>query len=709
MAQQLIEMRTPAAYSGVQAYATRHAGTDAGALAYLAIGYARLLDRSFPEAKAALAKAQVRAGELADYVRYFQAEAALGTNEPEKAIAALKDFQKDSQDSIFVRDAAPVYGNALIAADRPQEAVTFLETNRLPQRADIELALGRAYLRAGETAKGLEVLRHLYFTLPLSPEAATAATEMKTQGSALAGSFADRRSRADLLMKGSHWAEAATDYRALLADAPAEERGNLQVLLGVALRHEGNANEGRRLLESAQATGEANAQKLYQLGEIARTADDANAMKANLDLMRKEAPTSPWFEQALISAGNKFLLERDYAHAISVYQESAESFPAGARGSYAHWKAAWLSFRLNRLADAKLGFETQIADYPAGVEVPAAIYWRARIAEQEGETAKARAWYTRCAQRFKNYYYGILSRERLTALGSSASPVAHDAVLDHIPGIAPVGEGARETQPPPDDLRMEKSKLLANAGLIEFAVRELQAADGGKGANWATLQIAQVYSEAGQYHRALQFLKRAVPSYYSMEISELPRQYWNRLFPIPYWGDLRHFSNENGLDPYLVASLIRQESEFNPSAISHANAWGLMQLLPTVGRGEARALHVKRYSTDALLTPAVNIQLGTHYFKAMVNQYKGQVEYALAAYNAGTNRVDDWMAIGGYRDVPEFVESIPFTETREYVQAIVRNAHVYRKLYPERPEDAVRTQAPTAEAEPKSAKGKPKG
>jgi soluble lytic murein transglycosylase len=93
----------------------------------------------------------------------------------------------------------------------------------------------------------------------------------------------------------------------------------------------------------------------------------------------------------------------------------------------------------------------------------------------------------------------------------------------------------------------------------------------------------------------------------------------------------------------------------------------------------------------------------------MVNQYRGQVEYALAAYNAGTNRVDDWMAIGQYRDIPEFVESIPFTETREYVQAIVRNAQVYKKLYPERPEDAVKTAAPTAQAEPKVSKGKPKG
>ena len=138
----------------------------------------------------------------------------------------------------------------------------------------------------------------------------------------------------------------------------------------------------------------------------------------------------------------------------------------------------------------------------------------------------------------------------------------------------------------------------------------------------------------------------------------------------------------NALDPYLVASLIRQESEFNPGAVSHANAYGLMQLLPNVGKSEAKAAHIKHFSTEQLLAPNVNIQLGSHYFKAMVTQYNGQVEYALAAYNAGSNRVDEWLQSGHYRDVPEFVESIPFTETREYVQAIVRNSKVYLRLYP---------------------------
>jgi soluble lytic murein transglycosylase len=167
-------------------------------------------------------------------------------------------------------------------------------------------------------------------------------------------------------------------------------------------------------------------------------------------------------------------------------------------------------------------------------------------------------------------------------------------------------------------------------------------------------------------------MKSAVPSYFAIDISVLPRPYWGYLFPRPYWTDVCRFAAENQLDPYLVAALIRQESEFNPGAVSRANAFGLMQLLPTTGKNTAKELRIRGFRTETLLVPNVNLQLGTRYFHDMVDHYNGQVEYALAAYNAGN-----------YRDVPEFVESIPFTETREYVQSIMRNARIYRRLYPQ--------------------------
>jgi soluble lytic murein transglycosylase len=106
-------------------------------------------------------------------------------------------------------------------------------------------------------------------------------------------------------------------------------------------------------------------------------------------------------------------------------------------------------------------------------------------------------------------------------------------------------------------------------------------------------------------------------------------------------------------------------------------------LLPATGKKTAKELHIHGFRTETLLVPNLNLQLGTRYFRDLVEHYNGQVEYALAAYNAGPNRVEDWLSAGNYRDVPEFVESIPFSETREYVQSSMRNARIYRRLYPQ--------------------------
>ena len=171
-----------------------------------------------------------------------------------------------------------------------------------------------------------------------------------------------------------------------------------------------------------------------------------------------------------------------------------------------------------------------------------------------------------------------------------------------------------------------------------------------------------------------------MPNYFAVDLPSLPRTYWEALFPKPYWTDLKRFSSANALDPYLVASLIRQESEFNPGAVSRENAVGLMQLLPKTGKTVAKQEKLRHFSDQQLFTPGVNLELGTRYFRSMVDKF-GAFEYALAAYNAGSDRVQDWFGQGKYRDPQEFVESIPFTETREYVQAIMRNANVYRQLY----------------------------
>jgi soluble lytic murein transglycosylase len=682
MARQLVEFRTPPAYAGVEGYAHAHAGTEAAALAWFAIGYAHYLDAQYPAAISALQKAQPQIGELKDYVAFFIGNSYVLSNNPEEAMAYLRDFGTRFPDSLYAHDANIAYAKSLLALNQPSEAIRLLEANRTPANAETEYYLGKAYVQSGQAKTGAEILQRIYYEYATSYLADGAYADLRkipAETTLPPVTYAQHLKRADALYKARRYPAAADEYQYVVDLAPPGRQSAGLIQLANSYIKDGNTRKAKEALGRIPDDGsDASAEKWYQQAEIARTANDDGALQNILEHMRSSTPKSPWLEAALMSAGNMYLLRKDYDRAIDYYREIHQRFPEGTKAAYAHWKCAWLTYRQNRKDEARKYFEEQVEFYPGTNEVPNAMYWRGRMAEDDRDYGVARAYYQKLSGRYRNYYYAVLARRRLTTL--PAAPAVTVAALQRVSSAAALDPTSQITSPPEDDLHYNRAKLLENAGMTDLAVHELQAGS-STGPSWDMLEIAKIYTSGGEYFRALQALKRAISGYFSMDVGELPSPYWQGLFPRPYWDALRNYSEENGLDPYLVASLIRQESEFNPSAISRANAYGLMQLLPRTGKGEAKKTGLSHYSTDSLLNPDVNIELGTHYFRAMVDHFGGQVEYALAAYNAGADRVEDWRAAGNYRDVEEFVESIPFTETRDYVQAIVRNAEVYKKVY----------------------------
>jgi soluble lytic murein transglycosylase len=681
MAQQLIQDRSPAGYAGVEAYGRAHAKEDAGALAWLVVGYAHVLDHEFAKAIEPLNRAKPLAGDLGDYVTYYLGTCYLQTGHQAEGLAALANFSATYPDSLLARDAHLTYASALLSEGRASEAADLLEKDRLPARSDIEFTLGRAYAALKQYPKASDALANVYYNMPLAAEADSANDELKKLPISYQPTPTQRKTRAELLMKAKRYNDAVDQYRELAILATADSRPAAELALADALHRSGRNREAKAEVTSLSGTTpDQNAQRLYILAEVAWASDENDLFYRTVDQLRQAMPTSPWLEQSLLLVANLHLVHHEPDQALDAFRELQQRFPNGTRASYAHWKAAWLTLRLGRTEEAKKEFEEQIAVYPNGNETSNALYWRARIAEEENQPAMARAFYQKLSDRYRNYYYAALGRERLKKLPESSDQPEQYPLLDRVPPLDHAEKITLE-EPPADDLHLQKAKLLGNGGLVDFAVRELQAAANDDKGNWELAETAQIYTDTGHYDRALEIMKHSVPSYFAVDIPMLPREYWEALFPRPYWSDLKKFSTANGLDPYLVASLIRQESEFNPLAVSRANAVGLMQLLPRTGKLVAKQESLRRYNASQLYTPTVNLELGTRYFRGMVDQFGGSFEHALAAYNAGSDRVEEWIGQGPYRDSPEFVESIPFTETREYVQAIMRNASVYRQLY----------------------------
>ena len=213
MAQQLLQDRSLAAYAGVEAYARAHAKEDAGALAWLVVGYAHVLDREYAKAIDPLSRAKVHAGDLGDYVDYYLGTSYLQTGHTAEALATLTDFAKAHPDSLLVRDADVSYSGVLMEEGQAAEAAALLEKDRSPVRSDVELALGRACATAGQTAKAAEIFANIYYTMPASAEADAAYGELRKLPSVPPPTASQLKTRADGLMSEKRYADAADEYR----------------------------------------------------------------------------------------------------------------------------------------------------------------------------------------------------------------------------------------------------------------------------------------------------------------------------------------------------------------------------------------------------------------------------------------------------------------------------------------------------------------
>ena len=679
MAQQLAALRSSAAYQGVESYAHQHTG-EAAAAAYLALGHAATLDHRYPEAMIAFGRAQSSGEVLDDYADYLGAQAAYRANRGTEAYSLLEHFETKYPDSIFVQNAPLLLANLHLQQNDSQGALAALDVLRetpMVTHADYLLVLAHANQVAGKTSQAAAIYRELYRKHPLSNEAVQARQQMQQMGMDL--SPAELKVHADQLFNAKRYSDASEQYHAIARDSTSLTQGDRDALLIYAavcdlkLKH-----LNRREVEKLPETGDDSAAlKLYLLSELLRNEGDTSGHDRIVAEMVNRFPSSRWLEEALYSGGNMYLLRHDAARAAERYSQLTKYFPASSYSPSAHWRWAWMMYRMRQFPQAAHLMEEQVQRYPAGIEVPSALYWRARIYEnEEGKLPEAYAYYSTLAESYCNFYYADLARRRMRVLGKQPA-IADSPVLASVRRL-PTPE--LEDAVPEGDPHYIKAKLLANAALNEYIGPEIMASSTSSA--WGDLAQAEIYSSFGEHTRALQSMKHSGLSFFTHPIDEIPEAYWHLLFPQPYWSYLVESSQKNGLDPYLVASLIRQESEFNPGAVSRASAYGLMQLLPSVGKSLAKQQGVKPFDAGKLLDPRTNLQLGTANLRQVLARYGGQVEYALAAYNAGDTPVRQWMASSDFRDVAEFVESIPYTETREYVQAILRNRELYRALYP---------------------------
>jgi len=460
-----------------------------------------------------------------------------------------------------------------------------------------------------------------------------------------------------LFLKGRALFNARQTRPAIQCFEDAAAKATDPALAAWALFHQGRAYWRLSSPEDAARMEELIGEALKRSHDIPDGAELALACRKLLVLSRMERGR---FAEALPVA-------LELARTVDIKQETADARQQGAR------LAGIIRFALADYQGAARQFEAFTTVFPQSDFAPAALYWTGRAREAAGDQEGARLALQKVLKERPNGYYGMLAARRLAGLGAG-TPTDNQTDPCFGPGDPPIPEEAKPV--------FERAGLLEQGLLPELALHELTTLAARLPDDQAVgLRLARLATAQGDHQTAVRALTRAFPACLARgsRTGLLPLR--DMLYPSRFEDDIAQNLAGSSVDIRLIQGLVRQESFFNPDAVSAAGAVGLMQILPSTAKTLAEKYGENNFDPATLKDPAVNIRLGVRYFLERYEEYGGNVAYALASYNAGRVKVDVWRKFLSGLDQELFIECIPYAETRDYVKRILRNQAMYALLY----------------------------
>ena len=605
---------------------------------------------------------------LGDYAKFYHGLALMKLKRYAEADAALGDLAARNIDGHLPEDAAFLQAQIREAQDDYKGAQAIYESLvtkklALPQLA--WLRLGQAAGKAGRPMRSVEALQRAYYDYPTTAESDAAGAELDRQDVDVDAVLAPKElARAETLFQARRWTNARTSYMSVRSLVNGTERERVAMRIAAADIALGRHREGRDALRP-MLDGPHGEEAHFHFINAAR----GLGLKSEHRRLAREYvdkfPTSPFAEDVLNTLASAHIVDDEDAEADAVFREILSRYPAGRFAERAAWKAGWSAYRDGRFTDAVQYFDKGSAQFPRSDYRPSWLYWSGRAAQQAGDVETGVARLRLAATDYRNSYYGRLAIARLKETrGGTVPPTLQKA---------PAASVAIPTA--------SRITTLLSVGLYSQAMDELLYAQrmwGDSPPLQAT--IALTHRRLGNVRAGINAMKRAYPQYLAAGGETLPAEILQVIFPVDYWPLLQKYAKQRGLDPFVVAALVAQESNFDAGIRSHANAWGLMQVLPSTGRQYARRLGVRPFSTQRLTEAEINVRLGTQIFADSIKKFGG-LHFALAAYNAGDSRVVRWMKEKPGLPQDEFIDDIPFPETQNYVKRILGTAEDYRYLY----------------------------
>jgi soluble lytic murein transglycosylase len=651
--------------------------------------------KRYAEAHAALAG--VRDAEklpLGDYILLYRAKSDLALKNHQDSSASFRSLEKNFPDSSRLRDAVVVQCQALLGMNDPEAVTALLQKYKKFDGVESTYYQARALHLSGNRDQAVALYLQVYAKHPLSslaPLARDYLVALRPDALTGARNYASRLERAESFVKQKKFSEANTLLTALANhSAPdgktAQKRNLLRAEAEFGLNHSSVVLTLLAKFKSDDA--DMNARALYLEGASHRRLKQLASFVAARDKALKLYPSSPDTEELCNSVASYYDVNYEPQKAREAWKVLVQAFPKGAYAERARWKVAFFDWLDKDYAASARGFRDYVAAHPTPGYASGGMYWLGRSYAQLGRVEEARYLYRRAQALGGDSYYAARARDAEDALKNTGAA----AVGQGVPGIdfqalRTLCDGIRF---PNVSLRgpdaagakiLRRAAQLADVGLEDLAIAELRW--GGERFSQDRRAfyygISRISADRGKYYDSIVAMRTVISDYNVRALDDLPEEVWALLYPTTYSEIVERHARRNGQETALILGLIRQESAFNAAARSRANAQGLMQLLPATALETAASAKITRTRAKNLYDPEVNITLGVVHFSSLMRRY-GKAELVLAGYNAGGSRVVRWLKEFGGDDMAEYVEQIPFTETRNYVKQVLSNANHYRTL-----------------------------
>lgn len=614
---------------------------------------------------------------LADYALWHLAAAYRQASQPAPAAAALRRLLDQHPQSIFVERASrSLPRDWLEAGDlvRAEEASgRYLAA--FPQGrgwAEAWTTMGEVLLRSGRAERAEEVLRRVWVELPASAESQRAKDLLATIPGVRPPTPDEQFQRAKTLYQLGRFGQALPELLPFAAPGNPRET-QTRLLLGIGsfkLRQYGQAIQWLELLRDAP--GAERPEAIYWLGRSFGRSGDTARFTEQMTLLVDVAPQSRWAEEALYLLAQAAADAGEVAPAQGYLARLLTDYPKGVWRDAALWLQGWLAYKDRDPQAAVAAWDRLLAEEPGSPLRTPALYWRGRALEEAKKPQEAAAAYRAIVQAapHQNYYW-FRARERLGRVGKTVA------------SVTVAGRAARERPTVRHPLHVRKARALRSIGLEEEAIEEYsEQARTYPEEREALAEACRAFLDLQRYDRAVWLAGQLLRPLFVQENGRPPiREFWQCLYPRGHWPAVHEQAAKQGLDPFLVMAVIREESAFAPRAVSRAGARGLMQLMPQTAEQVARQHHLALGPSVPLEVPEVNIRLGTIHLAELLRDNGGSLSLALAAYNAGQQQVQRWRERFPSADEEEFTEDIPYAETRNYVKRVLGSSQRYASLY----------------------------